>query len=196
MNADDFIAIALRNPANHAVLDELLRLELQDAWLVSGCLVQTAWNVLTGRPVDYGINDYDVFYFDADTSWEAEDTVIKSLSHAAAKLGVTIEVRNQARVHLWYLSRFGHAYPRLTSSRDGIDQFLTRNTKVGIRRTRAGDCVYAPDGFDDIASLRVTPNPTQHFSAERYAQKAARWKSLWPELNVTDAAAAPGGANV
>ncbi len=70
MNADDFVAIALRNPANDAILDELLRLELHDAWLVSGCLVQTAWNVLTGRPVDYGINDYDVFYFDADTSWE------------------------------------------------------------------------------------------------------------------------------
>ena len=88
MNADDFVAIALRNPANDAILDELLRLELHDAWLVSGCLVQTAWNVLTGRPVDYGINDYDVFYFDADTSWDAEDAVIKSLSETAARLNV------------------------------------------------------------------------------------------------------------
>jgi uncharacterized protein len=184
MNADDFVAIALRNPANDAILDELLRLELHDAWLVSGCLVQTAWNVLTGRPVDYGINDYDVFYFHADTSWDAEDAVIRSLSATAAELNVTIEARNQARVHLWYPSRFGYAYPPLTSSRDGIDQFLTRNTKVGIQRTRAGDSAYAPDGFDDIANLLVTPNPTPHFSAERYAQKAARWKSLWPELKV------------
>ncbi len=114
----------------------------------------------------------------------AEDAVIKSLSDAAARLNVPIEARNQARVHLWYPSRFGYSYPPLTSSRDGIDQFLTRNTKVGIQRTRAGDCVYAPDGFDDIANLQVTPNPTPHFSAERYAQKAARWKSLWPELTV------------
>ena len=186
MNADDFVAIALRNRVNNAILDELLRLELHDAWLVSGCLVQTAWNVLTGRPVDYGINDYDVFYFDADTSWDAEDAVIKSLSQAAARLNVTIEARNQARVHLWYPSRFGYSYPALSRSTDGIDQFLTRNTKVGLRRIRTGECVYAPDGFDDIANLLVTPNPTPHFSAERYAQKAARWKSVWPELTVIE----------
>lgn len=184
MNADEFVALALRNPANDAVLDELARFALPDAWLVSGCLVQTAWNVLTGRPVDYGISDYDVFYFDPDTSWDAEDAVIRSLAPAAARLGVTIEARNQARVHLWYPSRFGRSYPRLTCATGGIDQFLTRNTKVGIRRTPAGDSVYAPDGFDDIAGLRVTPNPTPHFSPERYAQKAARWKSLWPELEV------------
>jgi hypothetical protein len=192
MNADDFVAIALRNPANDAILDELLRLELPDSWLVSGCLVQTAWNVLTGRRVDYGINDYDVFYFDTDTSWDAEDAVIRSLSHASAKLDVTIEARNQARVHLWYPSRFGYTYPPLSSAKDGIDQFLTRNTKVGIRRTRAGNCVYAPDGLDDIANLLVTPNLTPHFSPERYAQKAARWKSFWPELTVIDPGAGAG----
>ena len=186
MNADEFVALALRNPANDAVLDELARLALPDAWLVSGCLVQTAWNVLTSRPVDYGISDYDVFYFDPDTSWDAEDAVIRSLAPAAARLGVTIEARNQARVHLWYPSRFGRSYPRLTCATGGIDQFLTRSTKVGIRRTPAGDSVYAPDGFDDIAGLRVMPNPTPHFSPERYAQKAARWKSLWPELEVMD----------
>ena len=45
------------------IADELFRLALPDAWLVSGCLVQSAWNVLTGA-CDYGINDYDIFYFD------------------------------------------------------------------------------------------------------------------------------------
>ena len=52
-------------------------LALPDAWIVSGCLVQSAWNVLTGRAVDYGISDYDIFYFDPDTSWQAEDAVIR-----------------------------------------------------------------------------------------------------------------------
>ena len=41
--------------------------------MVSGCRVQTAWNAQTGRAIDYGIRDYDVFYFDPDTSWPAED---------------------------------------------------------------------------------------------------------------------------
>src|SRR5204863_10143351 len=77
MDKDQFLTAALRNPANGIIAEELFRLALPDAWLVSGCLVQTVWNVLTRRAVDYGINDYDVFYFDPDTSWEAEDEIIR-----------------------------------------------------------------------------------------------------------------------
>ena len=184
MTADEFIAMALRNPANDAILTALMAADLPDAWLVSGCLVQTVWNVMTGRATAYGIADYDVFYFDSDTSWEAEDTAIKSFAGLSTTLGVKIEVRNQARVHLWYRDRFGYDYPKLTCATDGIDQFLTRNTKIGLQRRAAGDHVYAPDGFDDVANLLITPNPTDHFSAERYAEKAARWQSLWPELTL------------
>jgi hypothetical protein len=107
MDTDTFLVTALRNPVNDAIADELFRLALPDAWIVSGCLVQTAWNVLTGRAVDYGINDYDVFYFDPDTSWQAEDTVIRQLQGRLARPGVTIEARNQARVHLWYAQKHG-----------------------------------------------------------------------------------------
>ena len=102
MTADEFIAAALRNPVNKTIADELFHLALPDAWLVSGCLVQTVWNLRTGRAAGYGIADYDIFYFDRDTSWEAEDSVIKQLNAAFAGLGVTVEARNQARVHLWY----------------------------------------------------------------------------------------------
>src|SRR5258708_16008615 len=107
MNRDQFLPLALRNPLNQTIVDELYTLALPDAWLVSGCLVQTVWNVKTGRDVDYGISDYDVFYFDPDTSWEAEDAVIRNLAKRFATLGVTVEVRNQARVHLWHTHKHG-----------------------------------------------------------------------------------------
>jgi len=187
MNQTEFLATALRNPVNAAISDELLRLALPDAWIVSGCLVQTVWNVLTNRALDYGINDYDVFYFDPDTSWQAEDAVIRQLQNAFARLGVTVEARNQARVHLWYPDKHGLPYPPLRGSTEGIDRFLTRNTKVGIRRTQDGYDVYAPDGFDDIAGMVVLPNPGPNFSAASYAAKAARWKRLWPEITVLPA---------
>jgi hypothetical protein len=189
MNQSEFLAAALRNPVNAAISDELLRLALPDVWLVSGCLVQTVWNVLTNRPLDYGINDYDVFYFDLDISWQAEDAVIRQLQNAFAALGVTVEARNQARVHLWYPDKHGLPYPPLRCSTEGIDRFLTRNTKVGIRRTQGGHEVYAPDGFDDIARMLVLPNPGPNFSAANYAVKAARWKELWPEVTVLPAEA-------
>ncbi len=187
MNQSQFLAAALRNPVNAAISDELFRLALPDAWLVSGCLVQTVWNALTDRAPDYGINDYDVFYFDPDTSWAAEDAVIRQLQNVFATLGVTVEARNQARVHLWYPEKHGLPYPPLRCATEGIDRFLTRNTKVGIRRTPDGYDVYAPDGFDDIARMVVLPNPGPNFSAANYAAKAARWKQLWPEITVLPA---------
>jgi uncharacterized protein len=184
MNSDQFLAAALRNPVNAAIADQLLALALPDAWIVSGCLVQTAWNVMAGRAVDYGIADYDVFYFDPDTSWQTEDAAIRALQGRLAHLGVTIELRNQARVHLWYPEKHGLPYPALRCSSEGIDRFLTKNTQVGIRRTAGGYDVYAPNSFDDIAGLIVRPNPGANFSAANYAAKAARWKKLWPELTV------------
>jgi uncharacterized protein len=190
MNEDQFLTAALQNPANGIIAEELFRLALPDAWLVSGCLVQTAWNVLGGRAVDYGINDYDVFYFDPDTSWEAEDRIIRRLAERFADRGIAVEARNQARVHLWYSDKHGLPYPELRCSTEGIDRFLTKNTQIGLRRTRDGYEVYAPNGFDDVAAMIVRPNPGANFSAENYEAKAKRWKELWPEITVSPANAA------
>jgi uncharacterized protein len=187
MDTDEFLALALRNPINKTIADELWQLALPDAWIVSGCLVQTAWNLQTGRAVDYGIADYDVFYFDPDTSWQAEDAVIRQVQGRLATSGVTVEVRNQARVHLWYPQKHRRPYPALQSSSEGIDRFLTKNTQVGIRRTQHGYEVYAPNGYDDVANMIVRPNPGPNFSAANYMAKARRWKTLWPELTVLDA---------
>jgi hypothetical protein len=184
MNQSEFLTAALRNPANALIAEKLFELALPDAWLVSGCLVQTVWNVLTGRATSYGINDYDVFYFDPDTSWAAEDAVIHRLNDALANLDVKVEARNQARVHLWYGEKHGLPYPPLACATEGIDRFLTRNTMIGIRRSGDGYEVYAPNGFDDAAGLIVRPNPGPNFSAANYAKKAARWKTLWPEVTV------------
>jgi uncharacterized protein len=184
MNTSEFLAATLRNPVNAAIADELSHLALPDAWIVSGCLVQTVWNVLTNRAVDYGIRDYDIFYFDPDTSWQAEDAVIRRLQHRLSHLGAGIEARNQARVHLWYQEKHGLPYPALQCSSQGIGRFLTTTTQVGIRRSENRHDVYAPNGFDDIAAMIVRPNPSPNFSAENFVAKAARWKMLWPEITV------------
>jgi hypothetical protein len=184
MTADEFRKLVLRNPVNDALLDELVRLELPDAWIVSGCLTQTIWNIQTGRAVGYGIDDYDVFYFDPDLSWEAEDRVIGLLRETSARLGIRIEVRNQARVHLWYQQKHGTPYPVLHRATDGIDRFLIRCSQVGIQRRHDGDRIYAREGFDDIAEMTVRPNFTPNFSAQAYRVKTARWNLLWPELTV------------
>jgi len=187
MTEAEFIATVLRNPINAAILQRLPSLGLADAWLVSGSLSQTVWNIQTGRDVQYGIRDYDIFYFDPDTSYAAEDTVIGRVREACADIPATIEVRNQARVHLWYVEKFGAPYPPLTRASDGIDRFLMPCAQVGIRNGGGGHAVYAPKGLADLADMIVRPNRTANFQAARYDEKAARWKALWPELTVLPA---------
>jgi uncharacterized protein len=184
MDARGFLDLALANEVNRAILERLARLDVADAWLVSGSLFQTVWNMQTGRAPGYGIKDYDVFYFDADTSWDAEDDVIRRCADLFGDLDVEIEIRNQARVHLWYPEKFGISYPALASATEGIDRFLAPACMVGIGPGSVH--IYAPHGFDDIESMTIRPNRVANFSAERYAQKAARWKEKWPELTVIE----------
>ena len=187
MDEGRFIMLALTNPVNRAILERLPALDLADAWLVSGSLFQAAWNHLTKRAPDHGIKDYDIFYFDPDPSWDAEDAVIRRCASVFADLGVAVEVRNQARVHLWYRDKFGIDYPPVTRSSDGIDRFLSRASMVGLNATADGIRAYAPHGFDDIEAMLVRPNRTENFQAHRYAEKAARWKQCWPEITVVAA---------
>jgi hypothetical protein len=187
MTSDRFVSVVTTNPINATILERLPGLGLPDAWLVSGSLFQTVWNTLTGRAPIYGIKDYDIFYFDPDTSYEAEDRAIKRAAMEFAELGASVEVRNQARVHLWYPEKFGAPYPPATCATDGIDRFLMHSAQVGIRGRDEAFEVYAPHGFSDIDGMIVRPNITPNFRKDRYEEKATRWKSLWPELTILPA---------
>jgi uncharacterized protein len=134
MYKDDFIAAALCNPINEIIAEELSRLALPDAWIVAGCLVQTVWNVQTARAVDHGIADYDIFYFDPDTSWQAEDAMIRKLQGQFARTGAKVEVRNQARVHLWYPEKHPRAALFDPGDRSFLDEkYPSRNPSYASR---------------------------------------------------------------
>ena len=97
------------------LLRSVRRIRLPQWRLVAGCLYQTVWNVLTGRARGTGIRDYDLIYFDEDLSWAAEAAAIRRVAAAARGCVGPVEARNQARVHLWFESRFGSPYLRLSS---------------------------------------------------------------------------------
>ena len=141
-----FATLAMGNPVNAALLQRLAGLALPQCHLTAGCLFQALWNQRSGRAVDWGVKDCDVFYFDdADLSWEAEDRVIREVCALTADLGVEVEVKNQARVHLWYRDRFQADCPRLLSAQAGIDRFPVSCSCVGIDVASGG--VYAPHGL-------------------------------------------------
>jgi len=187
MNTEEFLDRVLQNPVNRAILVRLPLLDLRDAWLVSGALFQTVWNTLCGFAPQHGIKDYDIFYFDPDTAWESEDREIRRARAAFHDIDADIELRNQARVHLWYEGKFGTPYPKLTCATDGIDYFLMHSAQVGIRFVDGRFSLYAPHGLDDIAAMIVRPNQTANFQADRYREKTERWKGLWPALTILPA---------
>lgn len=165
-------------------LEALRKLDLPDSWIVSGAIYNQVWNHLTGRPLLHGIKDVDIFYFDPDLTYEAEDRAIHRVS-VAFPADTPVELRNQARVHLWYPQRFGQPYPQLTASTQAIDLFALKTHCIGARLTGPssdGDLdLYAPYGLDHIFSFRLTPNPRLNNRATHEA-KAKRQMALWPEL--------------
>ncbi len=165
------------------ILTAIRDLDLADGWLVSGGLYQTLWNILTDRPLDHGIKDYDIIYFDgADLSYEAEDRVIKTVNAALPGLASLLEVRNQARVHLWSEKRFGRPARPLHCSMDSLTTYAARTHAIAARLDPGGKVfIHAPFGLANILAMRIVPNGT-YTNRDTYEEKGARMKGCWPEL--------------
>lgn len=176
-------------PTTMQVLRVIRDLDLPDAMIFSGAVYQPVWNHLTGRAPDYGIKDYDVAYHDAsDTSYEAEDGVIRRVAAAfQPPLRDLVEVRNQARVHLWFAQKFGadEPYPPLEDSAAALKRFVATAFCVGVRM-EADDrlSVFAPFGLDDLFALYLRPNPLRVKGAGGWARTTVSAKARWPEITV------------
>ena len=180
-----FLDIVLGSETIRALTDRLAELELPDSYLAAGCLSQTVWNHLSGFPSAHGITDYDVLYCDLDDlSWDGENRTIQRCRVAFADLGVDVQVRNQARVHVWFPEKFGIPRKPLRTSREGIDSFLHCCSALGLRKTVGGYDVYAPFGFDDVFGMVVRPN-YRYALRGPYEEKADRWRRTWPRVTAT-----------
>jgi hypothetical protein len=180
-----FLDIIWRDKLVCEALKRARDLALPQWRVVSGALYNTVWNSLTGKPSGYGIKDVDLFYFDAsDLSYEAEDRAIQRGHEVFKGLPRPVEIRNQARVHLWFEKHFGQPYPPLSSSEEGIDRFASKTHAVGVRLMHDGSLdLYAPFGLDDIFSFCITPNRVID-NSQTHMAKAARAIANWPEVRV------------
>lgn len=181
-----FLIEAVRaDPKAVAVLEAARTLGLPDPWLAAGAVYQNVWNALTGRTPGHGIKDYDLIYFDAgDLYWEGEDAVIRRCAEAFAALGTPVEVRNQARVHLWYERRFGTPYASLSCATDCLERYVAEAFMVAVRLDEAGRMILAaPRGLDAIFRMEITPERPESDTAE-FRAKVRRWQAHWPQLRL------------
>ena len=137
--ADELSDILRASPRVMQVLTTVRELGLPDWRLFSGAVYQTVWNSVTGRDPDYGLKDFDIGYFDPDTSWDAEDLFIRRTAEAFDEpLKSAVEVRNQARVHLWFEGKFGEPYEALTGTDEALARFVAPAFAVGVRLEPGG----------------------------------------------------------
>lgn len=180
-------AILRADPVIWPAIEVARALDLPDWMIVSGAIYNTVWNHLTGKPAGHGIRDVDLFYHDAsDLSWDAEDRIIRKGAAHFAGLSLPVEIRNQARVHLWYTQRFGGVVPAFTSSTHALDYFAAETHAVGVRLDADDQlAIVAPFGLDHVFSLRMVPNRGTD-NRRTHTEKSARAKALWPDLTVED----------
>lgn len=184
LNAE-LVAIVRADAGLMSVLTTVRGLDLPD-WLVfSGAVYQSVWNARTGRAAGYGRKDFDIGYFDPDTSWDAEDAVIQRVAAAFdAPLRSEVEVRNQARVHLWHPQKFGGSYAALQNTDEALTRFVAPCFAVGVRLEEDDEItVAAPFGLDNVFNLTIRPTPGRPIAKDwdRIIEKA---KARWPELNI------------
>lgn len=181
---DFFVHLLLKSEVIAKVLDKSSQLGMPNWYLGAGCLCQTVWNELHGFDLSYGIKDCDLVYFDADrTSYEDEDIFIQK-SHSLLKdLPIEVEVRNQARVHLWYKDHFGLSMEPYQSVEHAINSWPTTATSVGITIKDGQFVVYAPYGLNDLLAMIVRANKTQ-ITKDIYEKKIERWAKIWPKLTI------------
>lgn len=185
---ESLAAILRGAPSLMRVLLTVRALDLPDWLMMSGAVYQRVLNALTKRAPDYGVRDYDLGYFDAsDISYEAEDGVIRRVAGAFDEpLRSAVEVRNQARVHVWFEDHFGEPYTPLSCTAEALERFVSPMFAVGVRLKSDDELrVAAPFGLADLFALRLQPN-RRRFSAN-FCQVAAGVTRRWPEVTVEGA---------
>lgn len=181
------VEIVRADPGLMHVLRIVRDQDLPDWRIFSGAVYQSVWNALTGRPAGYGVRDYDVGYFDPDTSWDAEDVVIRRVAAAFDEpFRSTVEVRNQARVPIWFPAHFGEPYDPLSGTDEALERFVAPAFAVGVRLERDDTIsVAAPLGLEDVFALTLRPNPNRP-RAKDWPRVVERALARWPELTVIE----------
>lgn len=175
--------IVLQNKPLKTVLNRISEIGDDTMYLASGSIAQTVWNYQTNMPLMTGISDFDIVYFDEDTSYEAEDKVIKLIESLTKDIDFEVDIKNQARVHLWIPEKWGREIKPYTSSEDAISSWSSTASCIGLQLKNNKLKIFAPYGLNDIFGQIMRPNRDKVFR-ELYDYKVEKWTKKWNFLNV------------
>jgi len=176
--------ILLKNRPIYSVIEKMANIDLPNYYIGAGCITQTVWNYQCGFNLMHGISDIDLVYYDAsDLSYEAEDATIKRVKRMLEPCELDIDIKNQARVHLWYREHNGFDIAPYDSVESAISSWSTMATAIGVRLENESLRIYAPFGIDDLFNMVLRPNKSL-ITEEIYLVKVQKWCKKWPSLTV------------
>jgi hypothetical protein len=157
-------------------------------WCIgAGALRNLVWDALHGQPRS-ALADVDLAYFCAQDLSPARDAALQRRL-AALCPDLPWEVTNQAGVHLWFESCFGHAVEPLHSLEEAIATWPEPATAVGVwLDDRDALHVMAPHGLADLLGMRIRRNPAR-VSKQTYRERceSKRYAERWPRVVVEPA---------
>ena len=178
-----FKEIILKNNVLKTIFVRLEGYGLDNYYVAAGAINQTVFNYYHNNSMNYLIDDYDIVYYDEDLSYEKEDKIIKEINLLCKDLNVSLDIKNQARVHLWFKNKFGYSIEPNKSVEDAISKWGSTVTCIGVRLKNNELTIFAPYGLNDLFSLIIRPNK-ENFIKKGYEEKTRKWKQNWPKLTI------------
>jgi len=172
------------NKILESILVKAAEIGLKHYFIGAGCIAQTVWNYQMNLDLMHGISDIDFVYYDSsDLSIQAENAIIDKINSCMEHCPIKFDIKNQARVHLWYKDHFGYDIKPYSNLEEAINTWPTTATSIGIRLNDRKFCIYAPFGLNDLFGLIVRANKAQ-ITEEIYKQKVNKWIAKWPLLKI------------
>lgn len=184
-----FISILKQNNDLMTILDYISELKLPNFYIAAGSIFQTIWNYIDNKPLNYGIKDIDIIYYDSSNiSKYLEKELENKIIYHFQKLGLNYEfdVHNEARMHLWKKENENKMIDQYENSEDAIDQWIATVHAIGITKEDNEVKIYAPYGLSDIFSKTIRPIKHKANSKELYDKKIMSWKSRFDNLNIIE----------
>ncbi len=147
---EKFIEIIKQNKELMLILNYISELNLPNFYIAAGSIFQTIWNYYDNKPLNYGIKDIDVIYYDKNNlSKEDEQVLEDKIVEYFKKLNINyqFDVHNEARMHLWKKDNENKEIDQYKNSEDAISQWIATVHAIGVTKIESEIRVYAPYGY-------------------------------------------------
>lgn len=185
----DAILILKKNKELMDILDFIYELRLPNFYIAAGSVFQTIWNYYDNKPLNYGIKDIDVIYYNKDDlSVDTDINYFNLINDYCINQGYNyeIDVSNEARMHLWKKEKFNIDVEQYVNSEDAINKWIATVHAIGITKKNEKIKIYAPYGLSDIYSKTIRPIKHKYNTKEIYDKKANGWNERFSDLNIIE----------